>query len=63
MKPELRPRPHQHDNVVTAPIARIVADSDGGWLIITHKGHAWLHGDRFSAIQEKKWLDRQWWPR
>jgi hypothetical protein len=32
----------------------------GVWLVITHRGHAWLLGDRFLAIREKKWLEDQW---
>jgi hypothetical protein len=56
--------PERDSNIVTAPIARIVADSDGGaWFVITPKGHAWLFGDRLAAIREKKCLDAQWWPR
>jgi hypothetical protein len=46
--------------VVTAPIARIIPEREGGWLVITHKGHAWLHGDRQSALEDKRWLDAQW---
>jgi hypothetical protein len=45
---------------VTLPVAHVIPDDDGGWLVITPKGHAWLHGDRSSAIREKKWLDDQW---
>jgi hypothetical protein len=55
----LRP-PDPRDNVVMLPAARIVREDGGGWLVITHRGHAWLHGDRLSAIREKKWLDAQW---
>jgi hypothetical protein len=29
--------------VIIAPIARIAREPDGkGWLVITHRGHAWL---------------------
>jgi hypothetical protein len=48
-------------NVVTAPITRIIPELEGGgWLVITHRGHAWLHGDRQAAIEDKRWLDNQW---
>jgi hypothetical protein len=45
---------------VTLLTARIVAEDGGGWLVVTPKGHAWLHGDRQAAIREKEWLDSQW---
>jgi hypothetical protein len=51
---------HQHDNVVTLPVARIIPADGGGYLVITHKGHAWLHGSRQDALKEKAWLDAQW---
>jgi hypothetical protein len=46
--------------IVIAPIARIVADRDGGWLVVTHRGHGWVHGSRRAALQEQSWLDAQW---
>jgi hypothetical protein len=52
---------HQHGIAVMAPIARIVPDRDGGWLVVTHHGHGWLHGNRQSALKERRWLDEQWW--
>src|SRR5262245_39612394 len=58
--PMTESRSYQHDSVVTAPIARIVPERDGGWLVLTHRGHGWLCGDRRSAIREKQWLDQQW---
>jgi hypothetical protein len=57
-RPPGRPRPT--DNVVTAPVIRIIPEPDGGWLVLTHRGHGWLHGDRQSALEEKRWLDDQW---
>jgi hypothetical protein len=45
--------------VVVAPFVRIVREPDGGWLTITAKGHAWLHGNRECAIADKEWLDTQ----
>jgi len=51
---------HRHDIVVTAPIARIVPERDGGWLVLTHRGHTWLHGSRQAALKEKRWLHQQW---
>jgi hypothetical protein len=53
-------RPYQHDNIVTLPIAHIIPEDGGGWLVITYRGHGWLHGDRQSALKEKRWLDDQW---
>jgi hypothetical protein len=47
--------------VIAAPFVRIAREPDDeGWLTITAKGHAWLHGDRESAIADKTWLDAQW---
>ena len=47
--------------VIIAPIARIAREPDGdGWLVITHRGHAWLHGNRQAALDDKRWLDDQW---
>jgi hypothetical protein len=51
----------EQGRLIYLPVARIVPDRDGGWLVLTHRGHGWLHGDRISAIREKKWLDAQWW--
>jgi hypothetical protein len=48
------------DKVVTAPFTRIVRDRDDGWLVVNHRGHGWLHGDRPSALEEKRWHDAQW---
>jgi hypothetical protein len=48
------------NNVITALIARLVPDPDGGWLVVTDRGHGWLFGDRVAAIREKEWLDAQW---
>jgi hypothetical protein len=53
-------RPPPHDNVVTLPVTRIIPEPDGGWLVISHRGYGWLHGDRQSALEEKRWLDDQW---
>jgi hypothetical protein len=55
-----RPPQHRHDIVVTAPVIRIVPERDGGWLVLTHRGHGWLHGDRQSALKDKRRLDAQW---
>jgi hypothetical protein len=47
--------------VITAPIARIAREPDGeGWLVISHRGYAWLHGSRRAALDDKHWLDDQW---
>jgi hypothetical protein len=59
MMPEPR-HPYQRETVIAVPFIRIVPERNGGWLVLTHRGHAWLHGDRSSAIREKKWLDVQW---
>jgi hypothetical protein len=49
----------QRGNVVKLePFTRIVPESDGGWYVVTHRGHGWLHGDRQSALEDKRWLDR-----
>jgi len=61
-QPPRRKGVRQPNNVVVvALIVRIVREPDGGWLVITHRGHAWLHGSRQAAIEEKHWLDAQWW--
>jgi hypothetical protein len=47
--------------VITAPIARIMREPGGeGWLVVTPRGHGWVHGDRQSALDDKRWLDDQW---
>jgi hypothetical protein len=28
--------------------------------VITHRGHAWLHGSQQAALEDKRWLDDQW---
>jgi hypothetical protein len=44
---------------VPAPLIRILREDDGdGWLVVTARGHGWVHGDRQSAIADKAWLDR-----
>jgi hypothetical protein len=48
------------DNVVTLPVAHVIRENGGGWLVITHKGHAWLHGSRQAALADKRWLADQW---
>jgi hypothetical protein len=52
--------PDPHDNVVTLPVARVIPEDGGGWLVVTDRGHGWAHGDRQSALEDKRWLDRQW---
>jgi hypothetical protein len=48
-------------NVVVAQIIRVIREPGGdGWLVITARGHAWLHGDRQAALADKAWLDAQW---
>jgi hypothetical protein len=42
-------------------LRQLLKQPEGGWLVITHRGHAWLHGSRQAAIEEKHWLDAQWW--
>ena len=42
--------------VVALPIARIVADRDGGWLVVTPRGHGWIHGSRRDALRDQRWL-------
>jgi hypothetical protein len=40
---------------------RIEREHDGeGWLVLAPNGHGWLHGDRPSALREKRWHDRKW---
>jgi hypothetical protein len=51
--------PHKRAIVIPAPIVRIVPEPDGGWLVVTPRGHAWLHGNRQDALAEKRDLD-QW---
>jgi hypothetical protein len=50
-------RPPYQDNVTTLPVARVIPEDGGGRLVITPRGHAWVHGDRGSAIRDKTWLD------
>jgi hypothetical protein len=59
MNAELRRRLYQRGIVVAAPFVRIVHERAGGWLTVTHRGHAWLHGSRQSALTDKRWLDAQ----
>jgi hypothetical protein len=34
---------------------RVQYASDGdGWLVLTHRGHGWLHGDHAAAIRDAK---------
>jgi hypothetical protein len=43
--------------VETLTVVRILREPDGqGWLVVTARGHAWLHGDRRSALEDKRWL-------
>jgi hypothetical protein len=58
----MRAPPPQYSRgiTMTAPIIRIIPEDGDGWLVITPKGHAWLHGDRLSALRERDWLDDQW---
>jgi hypothetical protein len=56
--PKLRP-PYQRGIVVAAPFVRVVRERAGGWLVVTHPGHGWLHGSRQSALDDKRWLDAQ----
>jgi hypothetical protein len=46
--------------IIAFPGVRIEPFDSGGWLVITEHGHAWAFGDRPSALQEKRWHDRQW---
>ena len=40
---------------------RVAREPEGdGWLVITRRGHDWLHGSRESAVEDKRWLDEQW---
>jgi hypothetical protein len=39
-------------------VVRIVRAAEGGWYVIAGP-HGWLHGDRASALAEKRWLDLQ----
>ena len=56
-----RSRLYQSGIIVAVPFVRVVRERDGeGWLTITAKGHAWLHGDRRSALEEQRWLSNQW---
>ena len=52
--------PRPRGIVIQAPVVRIVPEPEGGGLVITHRGHAWLYGDRLAAIEDKRWLDQQW---
>lgn len=46
---------------IILPVIRIERERDGeGWIVVTWHGHASLCGDRFEALREKRWLDRQW---
>jgi hypothetical protein len=42
--------------VIAAPIVRIIADRGGGWLVVTPRGHGWLHGSRKDALRDQRWL-------
>jgi hypothetical protein len=47
--------------IVSFPGCRIEPQRDApGWLVITPRGHAWLHGSRADALREKRWHDAQW---
>ena len=49
------------DKVVDFPLPRIERErGDGGWLVITPSGHAWLFGDRYFALAELAWHHAQW---
>jgi hypothetical protein len=37
----------------------IQREKAGGWLVIA-KSHAWLHGDRHSAMRNARWLARNY---
>jgi hypothetical protein len=49
-----------HHKIERLPVAYIVPEEGGGWLVITHRGHGWLFGSRREALEEKRWLDNQW---
>jgi hypothetical protein len=34
-------------------------ENAGGWLVIA-KSHAWLHGDKHSAMRDARWLARNY---
>jgi hypothetical protein len=54
------PRPYQSGIVVAVPFVCVIREHDGeGWLTITAKGPAWLHGSRRAALADKCWLDAQ----
>jgi hypothetical protein len=54
------PMTAESTSVLFAPFVRIVPEQDGGWLVLTHKGHGWLHGSGRDALEDKRWLDNQW---
>lgn len=45
-------------HAIRLPVVRIEREPGGGWLVIFGQ-HGWLHGDRASALADKRWLDRQ----
>ena len=38
--------------------AVFVTEGDGGWLVLTPRGHGWLHGDRRSADADARWMGK-----
>jgi hypothetical protein len=47
--------------LIAFPGVLIQREREGeGWLVLAPNGHGWQHGDRPSALREKRWHDRQW---
>jgi hypothetical protein len=63
-KPLRKHEEQQHGIVVPFPITRTVVvrePDEGGWMVLTPTGQAWLHGSRREALADKRELDRFAW--
>ena len=40
------------------PRAIFVTDSEDGWLVLTQRGHGWLHSSHRSADADARWLSK-----
>jgi hypothetical protein len=52
------------DNIISLSGIRLIRDREGAWLVVTPKGSGWAHADLQSALEDMRWLDRNWrgWP-
>jgi hypothetical protein len=35
-----------------------ITSAEDGWLVLTPRGHGWLHGSRRSANADARWLSK-----